>query len=90
VLADDVESAILGDLARVLNAAGAIAICSTGSTQPEERERVKALVGETFFVDPDPLCLSPDDATAAGQLRRMLEDRGVLPTAYRFSGGEGI
>jgi hypothetical protein len=90
VLADDAESGLLGDLARVLNAVGAIAICSTGSTSPEERERVKGLVGETFFVAPDPLSLSPNDAIAATQLVRMLEDRGVLPSAYRFSGGEGI
>jgi sulfate adenylyltransferase large subunit len=90
VLADEVDSHILPELAKISNAAGLITLCSSASTAPEDRERARALIGIAGFVDVDPEELSPDDNIAADQICRMLEDRGFIRKHERFSGGEGI
>jgi len=88
-LSDDVESHLLPELARILNAAGLIVICSEASDEPGERERALSLVGAARFVDIAPGDLSPRDDEAVGQICRMLEQRGLIGP-HGFGGGEGI
>jgi len=77
-LADDVESHLLPELARLLNTAGVIAICSDASGQPP--------AGSIWF---EPGVLPVDDIEAAAQIVEELDRRGVfLPPD--FSSGEGI
>jgi hypothetical protein len=90
VLSDETESHALGELALILNAAGLIAICCISSAEPDEGDRARAVVGDERFVQIDPRALSPRDADAVDQIVRALEERGVLPSTDRFSGGEGI
>jgi sulfate adenylyltransferase large subunit len=90
VLADEAESHALAELACVLNAAGIIAICSISSTESNERDHSRNLIGADRFVEIDPRTLSPRDSEAADQIVWALEDRGILPASERFSGGEGI
>ena len=90
VLADEIDSHLLPELAKISSAAGMITLCSSASTEPEERERARRLVGDSGFVDVDPQALSPDDNIAADQVCRMLEDRGFIRKHERFAGGEGI
>ena len=88
VLADDVDSHLLPELARILNAAGLIAICSSASAEPEEFDRARALIGIDRFVPLSPEELPPDDEQAAAHIERLLEEAAFL--GGRFAGGEGI
>ncbi|MGH9630142.1 MAG: elongation factor 1-alpha C-terminal domain-related protein, partial [Bryobacteraceae bacterium] len=90
VLEDEVDSHLLPELAKMASTAGLITICSIASTEPEERERARSLVGENHFVDVDPQRLSVHDDEAASQLCRMLEDRGFIPKDHRGTSGDGI
>ena len=76
VLADDRESHLLPELARVLNSAGLIAICSIASPDQTEARRAQQLPVK--------------DEEASEVLMKMLEDRGVLRRKERFEVGEGI
>jgi hypothetical protein len=90
VLADDVDSHLLPGLAKMSSAAGLISICSIASTEPEERERARGLVGADRFIDVDPQTLSLNDLEAAGQVWRLLEDRGFIRKDDRGTSGDGI
>ena len=90
VLADDVDSHLLPGLAKMSSAAGLITICSIASTEPEERERARALVGADRFIDIDPQTLSLHDEEAADQVCRLLEARGFVRRDYRGTSGDGI
>jgi sulfate adenylyltransferase large subunit len=90
VLADEVDSHLLPELAKISNAAGLITLCSSASSEPEDRERARALIGTAGFVDVDPQELSPDDNIAADQICQILENRGFIRKHERFAGGEGI
>ncbi len=90
VLADRAESGILPELAEVLHAAGAIAICSAGSELADERDRAMEYVGAARFVELDPESLPPGDEAAAERILRVLEDRGIIRPAEAFGSGEGI
>jgi hypothetical protein len=72
------------------SAAGLITICSIASTEPEERERARALVGADRFLDIDPQTLSLRDEEAAQQVCQLLEDRGFIRKDDRGTGGDGI
>jgi sulfate adenylyltransferase large subunit len=76
-LADETESHLLPDLARILNEAGLIAICSSSDPAPEEA------------IAFDPSQLSPKDPDAVTQILAELERRGIFLPAD-FSSGEGI
>ncbi|MEP6539273.1 MAG: sulfate adenylyltransferase subunit CysN [Bryobacteraceae bacterium] len=90
VLADDVDSHLLPGLAKMSSAAGLITICSIASTEPEERERARAMVGGDRFLDVDPQTLSLNDGEAADQVCRLLEARGFVRRDYRGTSGDGI
>jgi hypothetical protein len=90
VLADDVDSHLLPGLAKMSSAAGLITICSIASTEPEERESARALVGPDRFLDVDPQTLSPRDHEAAGQVCQLLEERGFIRKDDRGTSGDGI
>lgn len=90
VLADDRESHLLPELARVLNSAGLIAICSIASPDTAEAKRAQELAGDTRFLLVDPEQLPVRDEEASEVLMKMLEDRGVLRRKERFEVGEGI
>ncbi len=90
VLADDVDSHLLPGLAKMSSAAGLISICSIASTEPEERERARELVGADRFIDIDPQTLSVRDAEAAEQICRLLDARGLVRRDYRGIAGDGI
>src|SRR5690606_14697692 len=57
VLADDVESHLLPELAKMSSAAGLITICTISSDAEGERDRARELVGAEQFVDIDPQSL---------------------------------
>ncbi len=90
VLADDRESHLLPELARVLNSAGLIAICSIAAPDPVEAERAAALAGENRFLLIDPQTLPVRDEEASEVIMKQLEDRSVLRRKERFEIGEGI
>ena len=76
VLADDVESHFLPELAKMSSAAGLITICTISSDQGAERDRARQLVGAEQFVDIDPQTLLSNDSEAMEQITRLLEARG--------------
>jgi sulfate adenylyltransferase large subunit len=90
VLADDVESHALPDLARMSAAAGLITICSIAGADEEDRDRAREMVGAERFVEIDPASLPPDDAAAARFICQLLEQRGLIPPDQRGLEGEGI
>ena len=90
VLADDRESHLLPELARVLNSAGLIAICSIAAPDPVEAERAAALAGDNRFLVVDPQTLPVRDEEASEVIMKQLEDRNVLRRKERFEIGEGI
>jgi sulfate adenylyltransferase large subunit len=90
VVADDVDSHLLPELAKIMNSAGVIAICSNASTDIEERERARDVVGLGRFIEVDPQTLSLNDVEAAGQVCQMLEDRNFIRKDDRGTGGDGI
>jgi hypothetical protein len=88
-VADDTETHLLPELARILNVSGMIAICSISSTEPLENSRARSLIGDTRFFGFAPNDLPAGDDEAARFIIRRLEDRGVL-RKENFSAGEGI
>jgi sulfate adenylyltransferase large subunit len=90
VLADEVDSHMLPGLAKMSSSAGLITICTIASTEPEERERARELVGPDRFIDIDPQTLSLRDGEAAGQVCRLLEERGFIRKDDRGTSGDGI
>jgi sulfate adenylyltransferase large subunit len=90
VLADDVESHLMPDLARMSNAAGLITICSVSSDLPEDRARASDVVGAESFVDVDPASLSTSDQQALGYICDLLERRGFIRSDDRGLDGGGI
>ena len=90
VLADDVESHFLPELAKISAAAGLITICTVASDEDGERERAREVVGVDQFVDVDPQTLSTKDVEAKDQITRMLESRGFVRPDDRGVGGDGI
>jgi hypothetical protein len=88
-LADDSETHFLPELARILNLAGLITICSISSDEPLEHSRSRSVIGEARFVDFAPDELPADDDRAARIILRKLEDRGIL-RKEDFTAGEGI
>jgi sulfate adenylyltransferase large subunit len=89
VVAEEVESRILPEVAALLSAAGLIAIVSVSRPDPAERERARTRVsaGRLFHFEPETLAAS--DEQAADEICAVLEDSGVLP-ATRYREGEGI
>lgn len=90
VLADDAESHLMPDLARIASAAGLITICSVASDESEDRERARELVGGDIFLDIDPLALPANDFEAMAVITSQLESRGVLRRDDRGMDGGGI
>ena len=90
VLADDVESHLLPELAKMSSAAGLITICTISSDEGAERDRARQLVGAEQFVDIDPQTLSSNDSEAMEQIARLLESRGFVRPDERGLGGDGI
>ncbi|HWR54586.1 MAG TPA: sulfate adenylyltransferase subunit CysN [Bryobacteraceae bacterium] len=89
VIAEEVESRILAEVAVLLNAAGLITILSVSSPQGSERDRTEARVGSDRFFHFEPQTLAASDDRAADQICAALESRGVL-TGHGFREGEGI
>ena len=90
VLADDVESHFLPELAKISAAAGLITICTVASDEDGERERARDVVGADQFVDIDPQTLSTKDIEAKDQITHLLETRGFVRPDDRGVGGDGI
>jgi adenylylsulfate kinase-like enzyme len=90
VLADDVESHFLPELAKISTAAGLITICTIASDEDGERDRARELVGPEHFVDIDPQSLSAKDVEAKDQITSILESRGFVRPDDRGIGGDGI
>ncbi len=90
VLADDVESHFLPELAKISAAAGLITICTVASDEDGERDRAREVVGAEQFVDIDPQTLSTKDIEAKEQITRLLEARGFVRPDDRGVGGDGI
>jgi hypothetical protein len=88
-LADDTETTVLPDVARILNNTGMIVICSTASDDPAGHARARSVIGDARFVDFAPDALPATDDEAASVILRRLEDRGIL-RKEDFSAGEGI
>lgn len=90
VLADDVDSHLLPEVAKMSTAAGLITICSTASDEPEDRERCKQHVGAERFIELDPQALPSKDEIAVAQIAKMLEDKGFVRRDDRGTSGDGI
>jgi hypothetical protein len=88
-VADDMETNLLPELARILNAAGLIVICSVSSGRAEEDARAQSVIGDARFLHFAPDEIPADDDEAARVVIRRLEDRGVL-RKEDFTAGEGI
>ena len=90
VLADDSESHLLPELARVLNNAGLIAICSIASPDPAERDRAAYFSESNRFLEVPNKELPARDEDAVEMIIGRLENLGVLRRKDRFERGEGI
>jgi bifunctional enzyme CysN/CysC len=90
VLADDVESHFLPELAKISAAAGLITICTIASDEDGERDRARELVGPEHFIDIEPQSLSAKDIEAKDQITSLLESRGFVRPDDRGIGGDGI
>jgi sulfate adenylyltransferase large subunit len=88
-LADEADSQLMPELARILNAAGLIVICSIASDDAGGHERARGIVGPSRFIPVAPGDLSSDDGEAVEHILRMLERRGFLGGQFG-RGGEGI
>ncbi len=89
VIAEEVESRILPEIASLLGAVGLIAIFSGSNLDAAECERARTRVGSERFFHFDPENLATSDEGAAEQILAVLEDRDVLPRS-RFTEREGI
>jgi hypothetical protein len=90
VIADDVESHLLPELAKMSSAAGLITICTCASDEKSERDRARELVGAEQFFDIDPQTLSTKDNEAKDQIAKLLESRGIIRPDDRGLAGDGI
>lgn len=90
VLADDVDSHILPELARMSCAAGLLTICSLAYSEQQEVERAKSVIGDDMFVYVDPESLSSKDQEAAEQISLVLEHSGFIRSDERGVSGDGI
>ncbi len=90
VVAEDVETSILPELAQLLNAAGLITIFCASTLDTGERDRARELVGDHRFFDFAPQSLDSSDERAAEQICAALERRAIIPQLDGFAGGEGI
>ena len=88
-VSDDLESHLLPEVARILNSAGLIAICTVSSDERADRERARQAIGAQALFEFSPHELPADDDDAARVILRRLEDRGVL-RKEDFTVGEGI
>jgi len=88
-LADEVESHLLPEMARLLNSAGLIAICTVASDDADERIQARQLLGDRNFIEYAPSDLPPNDDKAVQQILADLEARGVFLPGD-FTSGEGI
>jgi len=89
ILADEIDSHLLPDLAKICSAAGLITICSVASSEHDDLERAREMVGEGFL-DIDPEILSPQDNLAVQQICAMLEQHGIIGADHRNTAGDGI
>ena len=89
VIAGEVESPILPELAALLTAVGLISIFSGLTLDDAECERARERVGADRFFHFDPESLPTSDDEAAERILAVLEDREVLPRT-RFTEQEGI
>jgi sulfate adenylyltransferase large subunit len=90
VLADQNDSSILAELARICNAAGLITICAGAPRDSAELERARDLVGAELFVDVDAAGLSENLDQAGEEICRLLEKRGMIAGGQDFAEGGGI
>jgi sulfate adenylyltransferase large subunit len=90
VLAEQVESQILPELAQLLYAAGLIVIFSVSGSDPGEPARAKELIGGAGFFEFAPQDLASGDERATDQICAALENRGIIPKLDRFDQGAGI
>ncbi|MBC7927320.1 MAG: sulfate adenylyltransferase subunit CysN [Bryobacteraceae bacterium] len=90
VLADEVESYLVAELARMANAAGLITICSLASDDETTRERSRQVVGPESFVEFPPAALDSNDEIAVNQISAVLEQRAFIRKDERGLDGEGI
>jgi hypothetical protein len=90
VLSEDVESAIVPELAHLLSEAGLIAVVSSTSTDAVARERTRNAVGGDRFVEFAPQALDASDERAATLVSNELERRGLIRPLARFIEGGGI
>ncbi|MBL8291468.1 MAG: sulfate adenylyltransferase subunit CysN [Bryobacterales bacterium] len=88
-LADELESHLLPEMARLLNTAGLIAICSVASDDADERAQARQLLGSRSLIEYAPSDLPPDDEKAVQQILADLDGRGVFLPGD-FTSGEGI
>jgi sulfate adenylyltransferase large subunit len=65
------------ELARMLNEAGVIAICRAPALDPEQVDRAREVIGAERFAVVDAASLPDDPEEAAGEIWRLLEERGV-------------
>ena len=89
VIAEEVESRILPEIAALLSAVGLITIFSGSNLDTAECERARERVGAERFFHFDPENLATSDDQAAEHILAVLEERDVLPRT-RFTEQEGI
>jgi sulfate adenylyltransferase large subunit len=85
----DEGTSSLPEIARLLNAIGLITIISGDHSDPGAREQLQAQAEAGRFFSFDPDALPASDEEAAGQIRDVLEEQGVLPGG-QFLQQEGI
>jgi sulfate adenylyltransferase large subunit len=78
VLADELESHLLPEVARISSAAGLITICSPASDGRADVARARHLTEPHSFVEINPMEISMDDEIAAIQILEILETRHIL------------
>jgi sulfate adenylyltransferase large subunit len=88
VIAGESSPDLLPEAARILNAAGVIAICSLPAADPLAIEDAKRVVGEDRFIAIENPAGSPPEA--ANEICRTLETKGFLRATQFFDSGEGI
>ncbi|MEJ7605594.1 MAG: hypothetical protein WKF37_04870 [Bryobacteraceae bacterium] len=90
VLADEFDTQLMPELAKMSSAAGLITICSVAYSELEERERARELVGTDGFLSVDPELLSAKDKDAVEQIAGQLEQHGFIRPDGRGTSGVGI
>jgi len=88
VLAGESNPDLLPEAARILNAAGVIAICSLPTSDPLAIEHARRVIGDERFVIVGNPEGNPQEA--ANDICRTLETKGLLRARQYFDSGEGI